>query len=168
MKKTSPSQHKPNESNGREMDKNLCDYQETWEKIVDKGFQDYSSLTGPERVWFNVESLISMVSNGGLCSYFCEDTVTHVFDTITDLKLLGANDIVVLLEKMNSLFPNGQPSEDIDDRMEIMGTWEEHDQLLEALDDEFFEKDEALENALVDYILENKLAAPAENSVMSI
>lgn len=105
---------------------------------------------------------------GGLCSYFCEDTVTHVFDTIDDLKLLGANDIVALLEKMNSLFPNGQPCEDIDDRMEIMGTWEEYDQLLEVLDDEFFEKEAALENTLVDYILENKLAVPAEHSVISI
>lgn len=48
------------------MDKNLSDYQEYWEKIVDKGHQDYSSLTGPERVWFNVECLMGMVGNGGV------------------------------------------------------------------------------------------------------
>lgn len=57
-----------------------------------------------------------------------------------------------------SLFPNGRPSDDIDDRMEIIGSWH-NDQLLEDLDNEFFKKDEDLERVLVEYIIRNNLNA---------
>jgi hypothetical protein len=57
------------------MDENkicLCDFKEEWVKIVDKGCQDYSSLSPPERVWFNVQILMGQVGNGGLVSFFAK------------------------------------------------------------------------------------------------
>lgn len=140
-----------------EQEINLCTFQKEWEKIVDKGCDDYSLLSPQERVWYNVEVLLGIVGNGGLCAYFCESTVEHVFETIEDLRLLGATDIISLLEKMCSLFPDGLPPPEIDDRMEIMGGWDEYDQLLDDLDNEFFKKDSELEKTLVEYIIQNNL-----------
>lgn len=137
----------------------VCDFHEDWVKIVEKGCADYSSLTAPERVWYNVQVLLGQVGNGGLVSYFCESTVDHVFETIEDLQLLGATDIIRLLENMCSLFPDGPPSDD-EDRMEVIGSWgEKHDQLLEDLDNEFFKKDDELERVLIEYIIRNNLAS---------
>jgi hypothetical protein len=138
----------------------LTDFQEDWEKIVDKGCRDYSSLTRPERVWYNIQVLMGQVGNGGLVSYFCEGTVEPVFETIEDLRLLGATDVIPLLEKMCSLFPDGRPSMDIEEREEIIGNWHgKHDQLLEDLDNDFFKKDAELERVLVEYIIRNNLAS---------
>lgn len=144
-----------------EKEANICDFHEDWVKICDKGCEDYGSLTRPERVWYNVQVLLGSVENGGLASYFCESTVEHLFETIEDLRLLGAMDIIHLLKKMSSLFPNGTPSMDINERMEIMDDWDEsYDQLLEDLDNEFFEKDSELEQVLVDYVVRNNLTSP--------
>ncbi len=138
----------------------VCDFHEDWVKIVEKGYEDYGSLTPPERVWYNIQVLLGQVGNGGLVSYFCESTVEHVFETIEDLQLLGATDIIRLLEKMCSLFPDGRPSDDIEERMEIIGSWDgKHDQLLDNLDNEFFKNDDELERVLVEYIIQNNLTS---------
>lgn len=138
----------------------VCDFHEDWVKLVEEGCADYGSLTAPERVWYNVQVLLGQVGNGGLVSYFCEGTVEHVFETIEDLRLLGATDIIRLLEKMCSLFPDERPADDIEDRMEIIGSWHgKHDQLLDDLDNEFFKKDDELERVLVEYIIRNDLTS---------
>jgi len=36
--------------------KTLLDFQNNWEKLVDKGFQDYNSLTADEKIWLNLGS----------------------------------------------------------------------------------------------------------------
>lgn len=138
------------------MDDDFVDFSEDWYKIVDKGMMDYGSLTEPERVWFNVQILMSMVENGGLRSYFCEGTVEHVFDVIEDLKLLGVDDLAATLGKLNCLFPNGRPSDAIEDRMNVMG---KHEKLLDDLDEEFFAGDGQLEEKLIAYIIEHKLSS---------
>lgn len=138
----------------------LLDFQEDWERIIDKGSEDYKALTKPERVWFNVECLMGMVDNGGLASYFCEDTVTHLAETMEDLKLLGATVFLRLLEETCKLFPNGWPPEDFDERCDLMGNWDENtNQLLEDLDEEFYLHEEHLEKSLVDFIIKNRLTS---------
>jgi len=142
------------------MGMDLGDFHEDWCKIVDKGMRDYSSLTSPERVWFNIQVLVSMAQNGGLCSYFVEGTVEHVLETMEDLRLLGANEMVCILEKMSSLFPNGRPCKEISDRMDVMTGWRgKHRKLLDILNKEFYQRDDELEKELVEYIIENKLSS---------
>jgi hypothetical protein len=138
----------------------LTNFHEDWVKIVEKGCEDYSSLTPPERVWFNVQSLIGQVGNGGLVSYYYNSYADHVFETIDDLLTLGKKDIAHLLEEMNALFPGCDIAKDFDGRNEIISSWNErHDQLLKELDDEFFQKDDELEKVLVEYILRNNLTS---------
>ena len=49
--------------------KTLLDFQTDWERLVYKGYADYTSLTRDEGVWFNIEGLIGDVDNGGLISH---------------------------------------------------------------------------------------------------
>jgi hypothetical protein len=79
------------------------------------------------------------------------------------LKLLGATDIVQLLEKMRSLFLDGRPPQDIDERSEMIGSWDgKYEQLLDNLDDEFFQKDQELEKVLIEYLMKNKLISSTQ------
>lgn len=143
------------------MKKDLLDFQADWVKICDKGYHDYKSLTPAERVWYNVECLLGLVQNGGVIGFYCNSGADHVFDTINDLLILGHKDIALILEKMNTLFPNCDIENDFDGRNEIIdNSWDErHSQLLDELDAEFFQKDEDLEDTLVQYILKNKLSS---------
>ena len=69
--------------------KTLLDFQNDWEKLVDKGFQDYNSLTADEKIWLNLGSLISAVDNGGLISHYYNSGADRNKETIEDLIILG-------------------------------------------------------------------------------
>ena len=141
------------------MDKELDDFQKDWERIVDKASLDYYSLTMPERVWFNIQSLIIAVDDGGLASYYYNSEADYVFETIEDLRLMNMKDVVRILEKINHLFPNNSPSKDGQERNEVISKWpENHEQLLEVLNEEFYQYKGALEKALVNHIVKNKLS----------
>lgn len=61
--------------------------------------------------------------------------------------------------KINHLFPNDTPSKDGEERNEVISKWPvEYDQLLEELNEEFYQYKGALEKALVTYIIQNKLS----------
>ncbi|MBK7465380.1 MAG: hypothetical protein IPJ43_00440 [Saprospiraceae bacterium] len=47
----------------------LVDFQNSWEKLVEKGYKNYLSLTSDERLWYNIQSLIGSLDNGGLISF---------------------------------------------------------------------------------------------------
>lgn len=149
------------------MDQNasLCDFHEEWVKIVDKGLQDYSSLTPPERVWFNVQGLIGQVGKGGLVSFYYNSYADYVCETIEDLLILGQKSIAHLLEQMNALFPGCDIAKDFSGRNEIIASWDERiEQLLDDYDDEYFQRDEELEKVLIEYIIKNNLASFKNNS----
>ncbi|MEZ4974549.1 MAG: DUF4375 domain-containing protein [Cyclobacteriaceae bacterium] len=138
----------------------LFDFQDKWEKLVDKSFsKGYGTLTDSERVWFNVQTLIQDVDNGGLISHYYNSGADTILDTIEDLKKLGADDIVYLIRQMNDLFPNSTPPKDIDKRNEIINSLDSDglDERLTKLDNEFYSKEKDLELKLVDHILQNRL-----------
>jgi len=134
--------------------KTLLDFQNNWEKLVDKGFQDYNSLTADEKIWLNLGSLISAVDNGGLISHYYNSGADRNKETIEDLIILGFTDIAEILKQINSWFPNEQPSTDIEDRNEVISNWQQgkYDELLDAYDNKFYEKEKELENKLVQHI----------------
>lgn len=141
------------------MTKELLDFQTQWEILVDKAFKDYRSLSIPERVWFSVQSIIQAVDNGGILSFYYNSYGDHLFETMEDLRLIGATDIFKILERVNALFPSGRPSHDSEKRNEIIETWSDDliEELFHKLDDEFYKREDALERRLVNYIIENKL-----------
>lgn len=128
--------------------------QPEWERIVDTGFSDYKKLTEAERIWFNVEPLIT----DGIVDHYINYGAEYNADTIANLETLNFTKVADLLRKMNSHFPNGKPSTDIDERAEQMEDWDEkHKDLLESIDNEFWKMSDELEKKLELYINENNI-----------
>lgn len=128
----------------------LGHFHDEWVKVVDKGFCDYSSLTDLERAWFNIQSLISLVSNGGLISYYYNSGANYLFETIDDLSCFGNEEIAKLLMKINSFFLKCDISNEFKKRNEIISNWDgKYDLIFNDLDKEFFKRSENLEKALV-------------------
>lgn len=132
----------------------LLNFQDKWVKIVDKGLGDFDSLTSDERVWFNIETLIAQVDNGGLISFYYNSYAERVMETIDDLKKLGFADIADLLIQINKLFPGGQPSADIDERNDVISNWPDgkYDSLLDSLEKTFYSREKELEQKLIQHI----------------
>lgn len=125
-----------------------------WVKIVDKACADYELLTADERIWFNIQSLIDQVDNGGLISHYYNSGADHNKETIEDLQTLDFDDVADLLIQINNLFPNGQPSVHIDERNDIISSWPnyKYDTFFEKLDAEFYGRENQLERKLISYI----------------
>ncbi|EDM42895.1 hypothetical protein SCB49_11382 [unidentified eubacterium SCB49] len=125
--------------------------QPVWEKIVDIGFSDYEKLTKAERVWFNVEPLIT----DGIVDHYINYGAEHNADTIEDLETLEFTNVANLMRKMNSKFPNGAPATDIEKRAEQMENWDEkHGEFIENIDKEFWGLSNELEKKLYLYVNE--------------
>ena len=134
--------------------KSLMDFQKEWEMLVNKALTNYNSLSKNERLWFNVESLISSVDDGGLISHYYNSGANYNAETIEDLNYLGFNDISKLLEKINEYFPNGKPPHNMEERNKVIENWTDRkfDKILKELDNNFFEKEKKLEQSLIKFI----------------
>ena len=135
-------------------DKSLIDFQDEWEKLVTKGFDDFQSLIPNERIWFTVQGLLGDVNNGGLISHYYNHGADRNKETIDDLETLGFSDIADLLKRINNWFPGGQPSPDVEERNRVISDWEgeEYDELLENFDNQFYDKGKELEDELIRHI----------------
>jgi len=124
--------------------------QPAWEKITDLGFSNYSKLTREQRVWFNIEPLIT----DGLWDHYINHGADNNTDTIADLEYLNFNSVANQLREFNkTYFQHGVP-EGPDARQEAFDEFDE-DQLeddIEEMDDKFWEVSDNLEKALVDHI----------------
>lgn len=119
-----------------------------WKKLVERySSKGYEILTIDERIWFNVRCLIDAVDNGGLISFYYNYGADYLLQTMEDLEMLRATDVIKLLDKINILFPGGMPSRNHDERNEVINSWEDgqFDDLLEELDDKFYSLEEQLE-----------------------
>ncbi|MEZ4924030.1 MAG: hypothetical protein R2780_12735 [Crocinitomicaceae bacterium] len=129
---------------------NLMDFQENWSNVVDKGFSDYKSLTREERVWFNVEPLIT----DGLWDHYMNYGADHNADTIEDLEFLNFNSVANQLREFNGkYFPNGVPAGP-DSRDNILHKFPEEklEEDIENLDNNFWKVCSDLEAALVKHL----------------
>ena len=123
--------------------------QSQWEKIVDKGFYNYATLTRDERVWFNLEPL----ANGGIIDNYINNGGEHNLDTIQDLNYLGFNDVAQLMMKINKLFKKGYPPTEINERNDEIESWgEKYNLFLDEYENIFWSRSADLEKALVIHI----------------
>ena len=130
--------------------------QPAWEKVVKTGISDYNSLNREQRVWFNIEPL----TTGGIIDHYTNHGAEHNEDTINDLEMLGFADIAKLLRRINALFISGQPPTDIDKRNKQIVDWNnEHNALLDQIDEQFWDRNEALEDALSKHIAKIEIMA---------
>lgn len=126
------------------------EWQSHWKCLINKyASEGYDKFTSDERIWFNVRCLIDAVDNGGLISFYYNDGADYLQETIEDLKKFNAQEVIALIEQVNGLFPNSMPSRNIDERNDIIGSWDDEDNdlntLLENVDDKFYALEEELE-----------------------
>lgn len=126
------------------------DWKDRWMALVDKwDVEGYESLSPDERIWFIIRGLIDSVGNGGLVSFYYNPNADHLDDTMDALRALGALEVIEIMNRVNSLFPGGRPSGDIDERNAVIDQWDDSvSDLLEQLDQEFWELDDDLEDEL--------------------
>ncbi|SMQ80584.1 protein of unknown function [Bacillus sp. OV166] len=124
------------------------EWEQLWNQLFDKYEEKgYLSFSSDERIWFNVRGLIEAIENGGLISFYYNYGADYLDDTLEDLKKIDAIEVVHLLQKLNELFPNGNPPKDIDERNELIDSWDgQYNDLFEELDKKFYnEQQETLE-----------------------
>lgn len=116
------------------------DWEQRWNQLFDKYEEKgYLSFSLDERIWFNVRGLIDAIENGGIISFYYNYGADYLDDTLEDLKKIDAIEVVHLLQKVNELFPNGNPPKDIDERNEVIDSWDgQYEELLETLNERFY------------------------------
>ncbi|KAB7731288.1 DUF4375 domain-containing protein [Rudanella paleaurantiibacter] len=123
--------------------------QAAWEKIVRTGFTNYNQLSPDQKIWFNIEPL----TTEGIIDHYLNHGAEHNQDTLAALKALGFPDIAKQMHSINTLFRDGKPPEDIDERNEEWNSWcDEHEEFLNEIDDKFWIKCADVEKALMDHI----------------
>lgn len=138
----------------------LYDYHENWIRLVDKAIRDgYQSLSTTERVWFNAQSFLQAIYDGGLISYYYNSSADTLADCLVDLRALGAHAMERLLDQVNGLFPGGVPG-NIGDRNEVINSWTDDgsvDKFLDPIEEEATSEARRLETRLTAFIEEQGL-----------
>lgn len=134
--------------------KALSNFDHQWINLVDKAFNHFNALTPHERIWFTIAGLIDSTDNGGLIAHYYNEGANHNTETIADLESLGFADVADMLRSINQLFPNGDVPTNLDARNDIIHSWpyNENEDLLEDLDQDFNKREKALEAALLNHI----------------
>lgn len=123
-----------------------------WEAVCERwAAGGYGALSGEERLWFNVRSLIDAVEGGGLMSYFYNSGADSYGDMLRALDRLEAGSVKAQVERVVQLFPGGVPG-DVEGRNRVIDSWEDDDEsvdrLLEEVDDALMPQMEELERRL--------------------
>ncbi|WP_410511499.1 DUF4375 domain-containing protein [Paenibacillus sp. BR2-3] len=130
----------------------LCLYRIFKRRILNHGRVRSDMAEGTKRIysWYNTRVLIDSVNDGGLISFYYNTGADYLIETMEDLHRIKADKVIKLLLKVNKLFPEGNVPTDIDERNEIISSWddEETDSKLEKIDDQFYELEEDLEKRI--------------------
>ncbi len=122
--------------------------QDVWEDIVDRGYEDISSLTKEERVWFNLEPL----TTDGIVDHYINHGGMYNSETIEDLNYLGETEIMNLMLSVNQKFKNGVPVDINERNNQLMEMGDEIDVFLEKIDSKFWKLCEGFEKRLYRYV----------------
>jgi hypothetical protein len=137
-------------------------FHEQWRRLADKAFgQGYENLTPDEKVWFNVQSLIQTLHDGGLISFYYNDGANHVGDCVVALDRIGAHEFRRLVDRVSGLFPGGVPNT-TSERNAIIDSWPDGtvDDLLSAIDTEAAAFAGGTEDRLARFLEKSGVARP--------
>ncbi len=117
----------------------------------------YDSLTEAENVFGCVNGLNIEVYNGGFDQYFYNSAGDFAQDAPAAFGAIGADHTAGIISKACSVFPDGKPPRDWEERqLLLLDIGEEAEQLLDELDDEFYAYKDDLSQLLVEYIRKHK------------
>jgi len=111
-----------------------------WAKIASKAEDDYFSLTEKERVVYNLRKVMEAVNGRGLMRLYEDSDYYYAEDSVDDLYTAGLDEIAAIVESANAMFPGGCPPEELDERLEIIDSWDhEFDELFDQWTDDILE-----------------------------
>ena len=114
---------------------------------------DFDALTEPERVFRAIWDLEADVNNGGFGQYYYNSSGDSAFHAVGSLMAIGAEETARLVERANSVFPDGKPPRDRSEREALLDSMtSDQDALLESLSTEFFEYRDNLLELLYGYV----------------
>lgn len=112
-----------------------------WSRIALKADDDYSSLTEEERVVYNLRKVMDAVnSRRGLIKLYEENDYYYAEESVDDLNAAGLFEVAAIIENANAMFPGGCPPEELEERIEIIDSWDhDFDELFEQWTDDILE-----------------------------
>ncbi len=133
-----------------ELDIIIALHQKTDQKAARSGLD---SLTEAERILLCFQGIELDVNNGGFHQYFFNSSGDSAQDAPAAFRAIGADHTAGIIAKACSVFPDGKPPKDREERQLLLrDIGEEAEQLLDQLNDEFFEYRDDLSQLLVEYI----------------
>ena len=118
----------------------------------------YDSLTEAEKVFLRVHGVHVEVANGGFDQYFYNSEGDFAQDAPAAFRAIGADLIAGIVSRACSVFPDGKPTRDRKQRLQLLlDIGEEGKQLLDQLTGEFFDNQPGQGQLLEDYIIEHKV-----------
>jgi hypothetical protein len=115
------------------------------------------SLSEPERTLWLVWWLEAEVNNGGFHQYFFNDAGDHAQDAPDALRRIGAPRCADIVGKALAVFSPSPPSKNRDDRQtQLDALSEEKQDVLNALDGEFYKYPDPLEVLLAEYVRQRR------------
>ncbi len=117
-------------------------------KIKSAAEDDYFGLSDVERAFYNIKNILDAVSGQGLLSYYESEHASFAADAVEDLYSVGMDEAASIIEDANAFFPGGCLPEELDERIDIIDSWEhEYDSLFEQWTDDIMEFAMPLEQA---------------------
>ena len=111
-----------------------------WDEIAKKAEEDYGLLVGNERIIYNLRKVIDAVNDRNLLILYTDSDYYSAEDSIEDFYTVGLDEIAVVLESANAMFPGGCPPEDYYDRVDIINSWDgEYDDFFQQLTEDILE-----------------------------
>lgn len=126
------------------------------EKLIDKS-SELDNFNECEKVFYLCKSFDDEVqSSGDFYSFYCSELGKYTYDIERYFKIIGANEISKIMNKINSLFDEEIPS-DIDERDEyISDIYNEFEEKFDEYYDEYSNYCDNLQDLLYDYAMKNK------------
>ncbi len=149
----------------RELEK-TCLYRALWRELYDKVFnklEGFDGLTKEEKTYYSVNILSSEVYNGGFVQYFDNTSGSEYKFAEHGLIQLGAqNSLKLLREAKNILFGLNTIPKDQEQRWKLMRSHNQEPNL-DALDTEFYQDSDELDNKLESYAIKFELIQNTHN-----
>ncbi len=139
---------------------------ELFDKIVDDVYareidhDNIENFENPLKNLIYISNMHGQVLNGGVIQFVDNSTGDSFEETLKAIKEIKAIEYIEILEKIKSIFPKGLIPKDMEERREVIdGIWEslnekqdaEMNELLEKLDDKYYDNQETLYRYVIDY-----------------
>ena len=124
-----------------------------WAKIASKAEDDYFSLDEKERVVYNLRKVMEAVNGRGLLRLYEDSDYYYAEDSVDDLYTAGLDEIASIIESANAMFPGGCPPEELEERIEIIDSWDhEYDELFDQWTEDILEFSAEMERSYNDFL----------------